>query len=84
MFSHSPSSSQSLSAAASSLSAMGPTQWGGPHAARSFVQGCTTAITPHPVGREAQVSGPSMQAASTSMECGQRRMVGRSSSMTDM
>jgi len=40
-------------------------------------------MTPHPVGREAQVSGPSTQAAETSMERGQRRMVGRNSSMTD-
>ena len=40
-------------------------------------------MTPPPVGRDAQVSGPSMHAAETSMECGQRRMVGRSSSITD-
>jgi hypothetical protein len=40
-------------------------------------------MTPHPVGRDAQVSGPSMHAAETSMACGQRLMVGRSSSITE-
>jgi hypothetical protein len=40
-------------------------------------------MTPHPVGRDAQVSGPSMHAAETSMACGQRRMVGRNSSIID-
>lgn len=40
-------------------------------------------MTPHPVGRDAQVSGPSMHAAETSMACGQRRMVGRSSSIIE-
>jgi hypothetical protein len=40
-------------------------------------------MTPHPVGRDAQVSGPSMHVAQTSMAWGQRRMVGRSSSMTE-
>jgi hypothetical protein len=62
---------------------MGPIHWGGPQATRSVVQGCSTAMTPQPVGRDAQVSGPSMHAAATSMARGQRRMVGRSSSMTD-
>lgn len=40
-------------------------------------------MTPNPVGRDAQVSGPSMQVAQTSMAWGQRRMVGRSSSITE-
>jgi hypothetical protein len=81
--SHCPSSSQSRRAAMSPLSVMGPIHWGGPQATRSVVQGCSTAMTPQPVGRDAQVSGPSMHAAATSMARGQRRMVGRSSSMTD-
>ncbi|BBY12420.1 hypothetical protein [Mycobacterium marseillense] len=62
---------------------MGPIHWAGPLATRSIVQGWTRAITPPPVGREAQVSGPSMQAAETNMDRGQRRMAGRNSSMTD-
>jgi hypothetical protein len=81
--SHCPRSNQSRRTAVSPLSVMGPIHWGGPQATRSFVQGCRTAITPHPVGRDAQVSRPSMHAAETSMARGQRRMVGRSSSMTD-
>jgi len=83
MFSHCPSSNQSRRIAASPSSVMGPIHWGGPQATRSFVQGCSTAMAPHPVGRDAQVSGPSMHAAATSMARGQRRMVGRSSSMTE-
>jgi hypothetical protein len=81
--SHCPSSNQSRRTAASPLSVIGPIHWGGPQATRSFVQGCKTAMTPHPVGRDAQVSGPSMHAAETSMARGQRRMVGRSSSTTE-
>jgi hypothetical protein len=83
VFSHCPSSSQSRRTAASHLSVMGPIQWACPQATRSFVQGCTNAMTPHPVGRDAHVSDPSRHAAETSMACGQRRMVGRSSSITD-
>lgn len=37
-------------------------------------------MTPRPAGRDAQLMGPSMHAAQTSMACGQRRMAGRSSS----
>jgi hypothetical protein len=81
--SHCPSSNQSRRTAVSPSSVMGPIHWGGPQATRSVVQGCSTAMTPQPVGRDAQVSGPSMHAAATSMARGQRRMVGRSSSMTD-
>ena len=81
--SHCPSSSQSRRTAASHLSVMGPIQWACPQATRSFVQGCSRAMTPHPVGRDAQVSDPSRHAAMTSIACGQRRMVGRNSSMTD-
>jgi hypothetical protein len=62
---------------------MGPIHRGGPLGTRSLVQGCTKAMAPHPVGRDTQVSGPSMHAAETSIACGQRRMVERSSSMTD-
>ena len=62
-------------------SAMGPIHWVGPQAFRSVVHGCTTAMTP--VGRDAHVSGPSMHGAATSRACGQRRMVGRSPSITD-
>ncbi len=40
-------------------------------------------MTPHPVGRDAQVIDPSMHSAMTSMACGQRRMVGRNSSIID-
>ncbi len=40
-------------------------------------------MTPHPVGRDAQVSGPSMHAAETSMACAQRLLVARSSSITE-
>ena len=40
-------------------------------------------MTPDPVGRDAQVSGPSMHAAETSIARGQRRMAGRSSLMTE-
>jgi hypothetical protein len=83
VFSHCPSPSQSRRTAASHLSVMGPIQWACPQATRSFVQGCSTAMTPHPVGRDAQVSDPSRHAADTSMACGQRRMVGRNSSITE-
>lgn len=62
---------------------MGPIHWGGPHASLSRVHGCSTAMTPQPDGRDAQVSGPSMHAADTSMACGHRRMVGSNSSITD-
>jgi hypothetical protein len=81
--SHCPSSSQSRRTAASHLSVMGPIQWACPQATRSFLQGCSRAMTPHPVGRDAQVSDPSRHGAMTSMACGQRRMVGRNSSITD-
>lgn len=83
LFSHCPNSSQSRRTAASHLSVMGPIQWACPQGTRSFVQGCTNAMTPHPVGRDAQVSDPSMHAAATSTAWGQRRMVGPNSSMTD-
>ena len=83
VLSHCPSSSQSRRTAASHLSVMGPIQCACPQATRSLLQGCSTTMTPHPVGRDAQVSDPNMHAAETSMACGQRRMVGRSSSITD-
>ena len=67
----------------SHLLMMGPIQCGGPQATRSFVHGCSTAMTPHPAGLDAQPSGPSMHVAETSKACGQRRMVGRNSSSTD-
>ncbi len=83
VFSHCPNSNQSRKTVVSHLSLMGPIQWACPQATRSFVQGCSRAMTPHPVGRDAQVSDPSMHAAETSMACGQRRMVGRNSSIID-
>ena len=81
--SHRPSSNQSRKAAASWSSVMGPIHWGGPQGTRSIVQGCSIAMVPDPVWRDAQVSGPSMHAAVTSMAHGHRRMVGRSSSTTE-
>ena len=44
-------------------SVMRPIQCACPQATRSFVQGCTRAMTPHPVGRDAQVIDPSMHSA---------------------
>lgn len=81
--SHRPRSNQSRRTSASAWSVMGPIHRGGPVGTRSFVQGCSIAMTPHSARRDAQVSGPSMQAAETSIACGQRRMTGRSSSTTD-